>query len=610
MRAEIADRVARFPDESGVYIFTDSKGKALYVGKAAKLRSRVRSYLKPGGDGRFQLRFLEKEAHDVEFLVTQTEQEALLLENTIIKKLRPIYNFKLRDDKSFLMLRLDRQEEWPWFRLVRRRKDDGADYFGPYASAKSVRRTLRLLHKVVPLRDCSKSVFDNRSRPCLKHQIGRCPAPCVGLIDRPEYTALVEEAVSVLRGGARGVLRRLEEEMRTAAGDLEFEKAQAKKLQIEALESVAERQSVVESSEGDRDVVGLHRSAAEAVAVILHFRSGRLESSSRFKVPSALPSPLLLEDLLARYYQGDRYVPGEILVPQEVPEAESLLEWLESKRGRSVKIAVPKRGSRRRFLAMAEENARLQEMVEASAEQRQRQALLNLAAICGLGGVPSRIHCMDVSTIQGRDTVASRVCFVDGVPDKSAYRRFKISESAAGDDFSAMSEAVRRSLTQCETREEDDLPDLLVVDGGKGQLSSARESARELGLLDDLCLAGLAKSRLKGVGDERRQSGERLFLVGRELPVVLADAAPETLLLAAVRDESHRFAISYHRRLRSKLKSPLDAIPGIGPTRRRQLIRHFGSARAVAEADLESLCRVPGLSRKLAEVVHAGLRRD
>ncbi|MHC5064441.1 MAG: excinuclease ABC subunit UvrC, partial [Planctomycetota bacterium] len=483
MRPEIAERVGRFPDEPGVYIFTDAKGKALYVGKAARLRSRVRSYLKPGGDGRIQLTFLEREAKDVEFLVTQTEQEALLLENTIIKKRRPVYNVKLRDDKSFLMLRLDRNEEWPWFRLVRRRKDDGAEYFGPYASAKSVRRTLRLLHKVVPLRDCSKSIFDNRSRPCLKHQIGRCPAPCVGLIANLEYQELVGEAVSVLRGGAGKVLRRLEDEMRAASEGLEFEKAQAKKLQIGALQAVAERQSVVESSEGDRDVVGMHAAEGEAVAVILHFRSGRLESSSRFKVPSALPTGLLLEDLLDRYYQGDRFIPAEILVPEEVPEAETLLQWLESKRGRSLKISVPKRGSRRRYLEMAQENARLQELLEADEGQRRRQALLNLAEICGLEGVPSRIHCMDISTIQGRDTVASRVCFVDGVPDKSCYRRFKISQAAAGDDFSAMSEAVRRSLTQCASKEDDDLPDLLVVDGGKGQLSSALDSTRELGLV-------------------------------------------------------------------------------------------------------------------------------
>ncbi|MEE2885881.1 MAG: GIY-YIG nuclease family protein, partial [Planctomycetota bacterium] len=282
MNQNIAARVGRFPKEPGVYIFLDGDGKALYVGKAARLRDRVRSYLKPGGDGRAAMRFLESEASDVEFLVTRTEQEALLLENTIIKKRKPKYNVKLKDDKSFLMLRLDPAEPWPWFRLVRRRKDDGGLYFGPYASAKSVRRTLRLLHKVVPLRDCSDSVFRNRSRSCLKHQIGRCPAPCVGEVGVAEYAGLVERAVGILNGQAGPLLRDLKRQMTAASGALEFERAQALKVQIEALTRVAERQGVVGEGDADVDVVGLHRLGDEVSAVFLLYRGGKLEGSRRF----------------------------------------------------------------------------------------------------------------------------------------------------------------------------------------------------------------------------------------------------------------------------------------------------------------------------------------
>jgi len=607
MHARIAEKVARFPDGPGVYIFTDADGTALYVGKAADLRARVRSYLKPGGDGRYQLRFLAAEAEDVEFVATATEQEALLLENTVIKKQKPRYNLKLKDDKSFLLLRLDRRESWPWYRLVRRRQDDGASYFGPFASAKAVRRTLRLLHKIVPLRDCSDNVFANRTRPCIKHQIGRCPAPCVGLVTREAYDGLLDHSVRILRGEVGPVLGELRERMRSASATLEFERAQVLKEQIVALQSVAEPQAVVAGA-GDEDALGWHRSGDDVVAVFLAFRGGALEGSRRFAFRSALPDELVLGELLGRYYEGDRYVPATVLLPQPPAEAEIITQWLQHKRGGRVDLHVPQRGDKRRHLELAQQNAHLADAMAVDAGARRRAGAERLAVLLGLPEPPQRLHCLDVSTIQGTSTVASRVCFDGGVPLKDQYRRFRISAERAGDDFGAMAEAVRRSLQLCLERDGEDLPDLLVVDGGRGQLGAAVAAVTELGLQDDLWLCGLAKSRLQGVGDARSESGERIFLPGRDTAVPLPAQAPETLLVAALRDEAHRFAITYHRQQRGRITSELDAVPGVGPGRRRSLLRRFGSLSALREASLEDLRAVPGLPRTVADAVHAALR--
>jgi excinuclease ABC subunit C len=607
MDPRIADKVARFPDGPGVYVFRDAAGAALYVGKAADLRARVRSYLKPGGDGRFQLRFLAAEARDVEFVATATEQEALLLENTVIKKHQPRYNLKLKDDKSFLLLRLDRREPWPWYRLVRRRQDDGALYFGPFASAKAVRRTLRLLHKIVPLRDCGEHVFHNRTRPCIKHQIGRCPAPCVGLVTPEAYAGLLDHSVRILRGEIGPVLGELRARMQAAAEALEFERAHALKEQVQALQLVAEPQAVVAGG-GDEDALGLHRHGDEVAVAFLSFRGGSLENCRRFQVHSALPDDLLLGELLGRFYEGDRYVPATVLLPALPAEAEMIGGWLQHKRGGRVELHVPRRGDKRRHLELALQNAALGDAVAADAAARARAAARRLAELLDLPEPPRRLHCLDVSTIQGTSTVASRVCFVDGVPAKDQYRRFRISSEHAGDDFAALAEAVRRSLRLCLERDDEELPDLLVVDGGKGQLAVAERAVQELGLQEDLRLCGLAKSRLRGTGDARAPTAERLFVPGRDQPIALGDRAAETLLVAALRDEAHRFAITYHRQQRGRITSELDAVPGVGPVRRRALLRRFGSLTALRAASLEELRATPGLPQAVADGLHAALR--
>lgn len=607
MDPRIADQVARFPTGPGVYVFRDAGGAPLYVGKAADLRARVRNYLKPGGDGRYQLRFLAAEAAAVEFIATATEQEALLLENTVIKKLQPRYNLKLKDDKAFLLLRLDRREAWPWFRLVRRRQDDGAQYFGPFASAKAVRRSLRLLHKVVPLRDCGDHAFANRTRPCLKHQLGRCPAPCVGAVTREAYDGLLDHAVRILRGEFGPLLAELRQRMQQAAAELQFERAQALKEQLQALQSVAEPQTVVAAA-GDADAIGLHRTGDSVAVAFLAFRGGALENCRRHAFRSDLPDGLLLGELLQHCYAGDRHVPPLVLLPALPLDHELLAGWLSGKRGARVELLVPQRGTRRRHLELAQQNALLADAVAHDAAGRRAAGAARLAALVGLEEPPARLHCLDVSTIQGTSTVASRVCFVDGAPDKSQYRKFKITAEHAGDDFAAMQEAVRRSLALCLEREDEELPDLLVVDGGRGQLEAAQRALAELGLPEPLPVVGLAKSRLRGLGAQRAATGERLVLPGSDAPVPLAEGAPETLLVAALRDEAHRFAVGYHRQVRGRLGSELDAVPGVGPARRRALLRHFGSLSALRAASLEQLQAAPGLPAAVAAAVFAALR--
>ena len=599
MHSRVEERVRSLPHAPGVYIFKDGRGETLYVGKASDLRKRVVSYLRPGGDGRIMLAFLEGEARDLDFVVTTTEQEALLLENTLIKKFKPRHNVRLRDDKSFLMLRLDPSEEWPWFRFVRRRRDDGALYFGPFASARSIRTTLKLLHKVTPLRDCSDSVFAGRSRPCLKHQIGRCPAPCVGFIERDPYLELVAKAMRILRGETDALEMELTAKMNHAAQRLEFELAQSIKEHLVALRRITERQRVVEGSVRDRDVIGLHADGDMVHIAVLCYRDMGLESTRTHHFRTGLGLAELLSQLIAQLYYGDRYVPSEILLPSTAADLETLEAWLRERREGRVALTVPQRGDKRRAVELANKNAELAGDSWRRGESRVDEDLDELRRLLGLESLPRRIHCFDASTIQGRDTVASRVSLVDTQPCPAEYRRFKIRGEAAGDDFSSIEQAVGRSLGLC-LEKDDEVPDLIVIDGGKGQLSAAIRALNDCGLGEELRVVGLAK--------DRGTKGERVFLPGTAHPVPLEPGSAPHRLLTRVRDEAHRFAITYHRKVREKIGSELDEIEGLGPTRRKALLRHFGSLAGIREASLEDLARVPGLPSKVAENVYQTYR--
>ncbi|MBK9383979.1 MAG: excinuclease ABC subunit UvrC [Planctomycetes bacterium] len=603
-RASLADAVEKAPRRSGVYIFRDAEGRALYVGKAKDLKARVRSYLRAEGDGRIVSRYLGTRAHDVEFVVTETEQEALLLEDALVKQLKPPHNVRLRDDKSFLLVKLDRRESFPRFVPVRRhgRRDPQARYFGPYASAGHLRRTLRMLHEIVPLRDCRDAVFKNRTRPCLKHEIGRCSAPCVGLVDAEAYARLVDRAEEILRGKTEEVERELEARMKRAAAELQFETAARVRDQLESLRATTERQVVASAKGVERDAIGLHREAGRVALAVLRFRGGALEAVRSHLLDSEIPDEELVSAFATRLYSGDAFVPREILVPCEPSDASMLAAWLETKRGATVELRVPERGEPRKHLEMANANAAQVFRAQVDVEELADEALAKLAERLELEEVPQVLDCFDISAFQGAAMVASRVRFRGGVPDKAGYRRFRVKSHGGQDDFASMREVVARALRR--DLQDADLADLIVIDGGKGQLAAACAARDEVGAAG-LALVGLAKAR---VGRGPLGEEERIFKEGAELPIVLPRGSAERHLLERLRDEAHRFAITYHRQLRDELRSELDEVPGVGPTLRKRLLQHFGSVRRIAAASEQELCALPRITPDLARAILSHLR--
>jgi excinuclease ABC subunit C len=592
-----------------VYLFRDGRGRVLYIGKARDLRARLSSYRRPGGDGRVQIPFLEREARSVETIVTRTEAEALLLEDALIKQHKPPHNVRLKDDKSFLMLRLDTGERFPRLKLVRAHSPEAgrpagrSRVFGPYAASGAIRRTLSDLHRVVPLRDCPDSVLDNRSRPCLKFQVGLCSAPCVGEIDAQRYAELVERAVRILSGETEELERDLEGRMLEASGRQEFERAAAWRDRLAALRRTVEGQGVWPRDEVERDVLGLARSGDEAVVHRLAFRGGRLSESRAHRFRSELSDEELLHNVLTALYAGGRRsVPEEILLPCEAAEAELLAASL----GGGVRLLRPGAGERARMLGIASENARTTLAGLMREEETGDALVLKLQRLLDLPLAPEVIDCFDVSNFQGTDVVASRVRFRRGLADRLGYRRFKVRGVQGQDDFASMREVVGRSLRR--GIDEDDLPDLIVIDGGRAQLDSALAAREEAGAWD-VHFVGLAKARAERTvkGQRKAKSEERLVLPGIAEPLELERNSAVRHLLERIRDEAHRFAITYHRKERGKIKSQLDSIPGVGPVKRKALLRRFGSVAGVKQASVEELAAVQGIGSALADVIRESL---
>lgn len=597
------------PRRPGVYLFRDAQGKVLYVGKARDLRARLASYKRPGGDGRLSIRFLEREARAVETIVTRTEQEALLLEDALVKQHKPPHNVRLKDDKSFLMLRLDRGERFPRLKFVRAHSPEvgkpggRSRYFGPYASARAVRRTLSDLHRVVPLRDCPDSVMDHRSRPCLKHQIGQCSAPCVGLVSEEAYAELVERAAAILSGDVAELESDLERRMRQAAAELHYEQAARWRDRLQALRRTVEGQGVRPRDRVARDVLGLARRAEDAVVHRLAFREGRLAESRSHRFRSELSDEELLHGVLTALYAGGRRAPpAELVLPCRPAEAELLEEVLAG----GTQCVVPTSGERKRMLELAGENARAELARLVKEREGGVEVSEELGRMLDLDESPEVIDCFDVSNLQGAHVVASRVRFRRGIPDRAGYRRFRVKSVEGQDDFASLREVVRRSLAR--GLAEDDLPDLVVIDGGKQQLASALEAREEAGAFGVVVVA-LAKARSERgpAGARKAASEERLFLPDAKEPLELARHSAVRHLLERVRDEAHRFAITYHRKERGRVQSQLDSIPGIGPAKRRALLLRFGSVQGVREASLEDIAGVPGIGRELAQSIRERL---
>lgn len=612
-RERLLATVARLPTGPGVYLFRAAGGAVAYVGKARNLQQRVKSYFaRTQDDTRRATQFVDRYVHTIEFVSTATEPEAFLLENQLVKRHKPAYNVKLRDDKDFLYVRVDRRHPFPALALARRPRGAvrGVTHIGPFASASNLRHTLRTLGGVIPLRDCSDRELASRTRPCLKYDMGRCLAPCVGWIGAEDYARLLTSATEALQGRVEPVLADLERRMQEASGAERYEQAARMRDQIRALRAVTGAQQVENTGVPEADALGVHRAGELAQVVVLFVRQGALVSSAAHAFESVLPDDELLADFLREYYGEGRPVPRELLLPLELPDADGLAAFLSERHKTEVALlAEPQRGARRALVELAAKNAR--HALAVTVEQRGHQhALLEaLAARLGLPHPPETIECYDVSNTGRTGIVASRVAFRHGEPDRDRYRHYRIRTLEDQDDYGALEEVLRRRLAR---RAADPLPDLLIVDGGKGQLGVAVRVLAEAaaadpeGLAVRPALAGLAKGGRRGRSlllDAGEQ--ERVFLPERDEPVVLDRNTPEEYLLQRLRDEAHRFAIGHHRLVRGKesLSSNLDDVPGIGPVLKRRLLTAFGGTRGLARASVDELLQVKGVGRDLAQAI-------
>jgi excinuclease ABC subunit C len=584
------EKVSDLPDAPGVYLFRDSRGRVLYIGKALSLRKRVSTYLGAtgGGSERFQIGAMIDQIADLEFILTENELEALILESNLIKTHKPRYNIVLKDDKHYPFLKLDLNDPFPRAQVVRRIKDDGALYYGPYVPSTAMWDVLALLSKTIPLRKCRS--MEGR-KLCLEYHIGRCLGPCEGLIGRTEYGELVDQARLLLEGKDQELAKRLEGRMHRAADALEFEQAATYRDQIAALRHVFERQKMISPRGEDQDVFGLATEGQEAQIQLFVIRRGRLIGRETFTFDLGTQTTGgLLTSLLEQFYLGARDIPREILISEALEDAPLIAEWMASKAKRRVDLLVPQRGRKARLVEMAVKNAREALALSLRSSQSRAQALSELHEALDLPAPPRRIEAYDISNISGTLAVGSQVVWEDGKAKKSAYKRYKIKTVEGPDDVAMIAEVLRRRLQRIE---EMPLPDLILLDGGRGQLNAALGVARELGL-GSLPLVSLAKEE------------ELVFHPARPKPIALADRSRARQLLQQIRDESHRFAVTYHRALRGKsaLRSFLDDIPGIGAKRRRALLTRFGSVRRLREASIEELRGAAGISESLATTIH------
>ncbi|MEX0684231.1 MAG: excinuclease ABC subunit UvrC [Dehalococcoidia bacterium] len=654
------------PAKPGVYLFRNAKGGIIYVGKAASLRSRVRNYFGSTHAFEAKTRALVEQIEEIEFILTGSAQEALLLEATLVKRHQPFFNVRLKDDKHYPYLKIDLKEQWPRVDITRRITSDGSRYFGPFASAGSVRRTLDLVKKLFPWRSCTKEITGNDPRPCLEYFIHRCIGPCASLCTKDEYDTVIQQTIMFLEGRTDEITKELRRAMQEASEKLEYERAARLRDQVQAIDRTTERQVMEVRDRTDMDVFGLAREEQEAYVQVFFLRKGLIVGRDIFQLDGTKDEPdsEVLRSFLEQFYESAPYVPARVLLPEKVDDRDLIQQWLSEKRGKNVTVMVPERGEKRTLVQRAMTNAK-ESLQQARAKWmadrgKKDQALQQLQEELELPSLPRRIECYDISTIQGTSAVGSMVVFEDGNPKRSEYRRFRIKGVAGQNDFAMMQEVLKRrfwrfrrqssaeganeaedpglrlqgsdwstemhdhptdseeiretleapnagapmTTPQAETNgdsvEYDEsfgaLPDFVIVDGGKGQVSAAHDAMRNLGI-GNIPLAGLAKRF------------EELFVVGLSEPVVLDRTSQALYLVQRIRDEAHRFAITYHRNVRAKsgIRSALDEVPGVGPKRKKALLRKFGSVKAVREATVEEIAATPGFTRAVAEKVLAAL---
>jgi len=611
---ELEATLKRLPDRPGVYLMKDARGTVIYVGKAQSLRSRVRSYWQnQTGGGESQLiRSVIDRIADVEYTMTDSVSEALLLEINLVKRYRPRYNVRLKDDKSYPFIKITLAEDFPRVERTRKLPADGSRYFGPYASASSVDEAMNLIRRIFPFRTCNLDIHEGRAaieRPCLLYHIKRCQAPCVGYIDKADYRAQIAQIEMFLEGRQETVARELTRQMQAASEATEYERAAALRDKLKAVERTMESQKMAAHAATEEDVLGLARQDTQAAVQLFAVRGGKMVGRDVFLLdaPRETGDATVLAGFVQQYYERATSVPPEVLVPLPPEDASELETLLAARRGAAVHLRVPRRGEKRELMALAERNATetlAREHARWLADQGKTLAALEeLAEALALPAVPLRIECYDISNFQGAQSVGSMVVFEEGRPRTGEYRRFRIKDVKGANDFASHQEVLRRRFKRARTGEEGKeeelrwlLPDLVVIDGGKGQLSAAKVVLDELGY-HDLAVVGIAKER------------EEIFLPDRDDPVLLPTTSAALYLMQRLRDEAHRFAVTYHRSLRARAatRSAFDDLPGVGPKRRAALLRVFGSARRVREAPLEQVAAVPGIGPALAAKIKAGL---
>jgi excinuclease ABC subunit C len=606
--------LAKLPDRPGVYLMKGTRGDVLYVGKAQSLRSRVRSYWqKHGGYGEVhRIREVIDRVADVEYTLTDSVSEALLLEANLIKRYRPRFNVRLKDDKSYPYIKITLGDDFPRIERTRKLLNDGSRYFGPYASASSVDESMNLVRRLFPFRTCTIDIRDGQralQRPCLLYHIKRCQGPCIEAISKADYRADITQVELFLEGRQETLVRALGDEMGAAAEREDYERAAVLRDKIRAIERTMESQKMAAFARTELDLIGLARQDSQAAVQLFAIRNGKLIGRDVYLLDAARDAgdDEVIEGFLLQYYTRATSVPSQVFIPSRLSDTADVEAFLAARRGGPVHLHVPQRGEKRELMALATRNATetlAREQARWLADQgKTLVALEELAEALGLPGPPLRIECYDISNFQGRESVGSMVVFEDGKPRSGEYRRFRIRSVTGSNDFASHQEVLRRRFRGATAGEEGNeeerrwkLPDLVIVDGGKGQVSAAKEVLDELGL-HDLPLAGLAKER------------EELFLPGRAQPVLLPPTSSALYLVQRIRDEAHRFAIAYHRDLRSKasVRSAFDDLAGVGPKRRQALLRVFGSVKRVREAPVEQIAAVPGISRALAERIKATL---
>ena len=611
---DFSGRLRATPTKPGVYLMRDDLGQVLYVGKASSLRHRLRSYFARQANLEPKIRNMVRKVADFDFILTESDQEALILESNLIKRHKPTYNARLKDDKSYPFIKIDVSEDFPQVYITRRPPRDGARYFGPFASAYSVRSTLALLKKLFPYRSCTKTITGNDPRPCLDYYINRCVGPCIGAVNKEQYQEVIDQVIMFLEGKTDQVVKSLSARMGKAAEGLEFERAAALRDQVRAIERVNEGQKVLHLTSENLDIIAVAPSLGEAWVEAFFIRQGKLIGRDHFIMTGTQDDQpgRILTAFVKQFYDANPYVPPRILVQHPLEDAEAIHQWLRGKRGGPVTVLIPKRGEKRKLVQMVAENAAegLEQLKVRQAEGGDMHAAMaELQEALSLPKLPRRIECYDISNVQGTNPVGSMVVFEDGKPKTSDYRRFKVKTVVGVDDYSMMREVLTRrfkrlaksqeaaetssnghEVTSSGDRAWQAVPDLVLIDGGKGHLGAALQVFLELGTTS-IPLASLAKEN------------EELFVPQVPEPIILSRNSQGLFLVQRARDEAHRFAITFHRQRRSKgaMASAMDDVPGIGPKRRRMILRRFGSVKGVKEAAIDDIAAVPGLTVTLAQ---------